>query len=143
MSLRARAANARYIARHPVQTYRTSPAAIGRSNRRGQAARERGRASRLSGVSAAVSSRAPFYRNRINRSTGRKNRDNGFMHKIRNEGLARMKETAPGRGRDLAREFGITRADTDPRWPERLREMQRATIERNDRIRAKFDRSPR
>jgi len=96
MSLRARAANARYIARHPVQTFRGSPAVTGMHNQRSKRAFERGRASRLSGVSAAISSRTPFYRDRINRSTGRKNRDNRFMHRTRNEGLARMKTSTAG-----------------------------------------------
>lgn len=91
MSIRARAANARYIARHPVQMFRISPTVIGVHNRRSRRTLERGRSPWTSGVSAAISSRTPFYRNRINRATGRKNRDNGYMHRIRNKGLARMR----------------------------------------------------
>ena len=99
-TLADRARNARYIVRHPVKMYRISPAVIGRSNRRNRRTLERGRTPWTSGVSAAVSSRMPFYRNRINRSTGRRNRDNGYMHKIRNEGLARLKASER---QDLAR----------------------------------------
>ncbi len=92
--LRWRAANGRTHASnawHRAAGNRIHGARIGLSNRRNRRTLDRGRAPRLSGASAAISSRTPFYRNRINRSTGRKNRDNGFMHRTRNEGLARMK----------------------------------------------------
>ena len=80
---------------HRAAGNRIHGARIGLSNARNRRTIERGRAPWLTGVNAAVSSRLPVYRNRINRATGRKHRDDGFMHRTRDEGLARMKANAP------------------------------------------------
>jgi hypothetical protein len=89
--VRERAANARYIARHPVKMVRYSATNTRWHNWRNGAAIERGRAPRLDGAVAAVTSRAPVVRDRVNPATGRKRRDDAMMHRSRNEGLARSK----------------------------------------------------
>ena len=91
--LRERAANARYIARHPVKMVRYSETNTRWHNWRNGAAIERGRAPRLDGAIAAVTSRTPVVRDRINPATGRRRRDDAMMHRSGSDGLARMKAT--------------------------------------------------
>ena len=89
--VRERAANARYIARHPVKMVRYSATSTRWHNWRNGAAIERGRAPRLNGAIAAVTSRTPVVRDRINPATGRCRRDDAMMHRSGSDGLARTK----------------------------------------------------
>ena len=100
-ALRWRAANGRTRvsnAWYRAAGRRISGARQGIRNSRNRRTLERGRAPRLDGVVAAVTSRAPVIRDRINPATGRSRRDGALMHRSRNNGLARMQ------------------ADRDPQW---------------------------
>jgi hypothetical protein len=78
---------------------RIQGARTGISNARNRRTIERGRAPRLDGAAAAVTSRTPVIRGRINPATGRRRRDDAMMHRSRNEGLARMAPQRPVRTR--------------------------------------------
>jgi len=93
---------------------RISGARTGISNARNRRAIDRGRASRIDGAIAAVTSRTPVVRGRINPATGRKRRDDAMMHRTRNEGLSRMKEHRPVTvGSQIER--GLARIDAETR----------------------------
>jgi hypothetical protein len=85
---------------HRAAGNRIHGARTGLSNARNRRTLERGRAPRLTGANAAVSSRLPVYRNRVNRATGNKHREDARLHRSGNESLARM---APQRRRDASR----------------------------------------
>ena len=80
---------------HRAAGNRIHGARIGISNRRNRRAIERGRAPRLTGVNAVVSSRLPVYRNRVNPAHGNRHREDARLHRTGNEGLARMKGRDP------------------------------------------------
>lgn len=71
------------------------------SNWRNRRTIERGRAPRSSAVNAAVSSRVPVYRNRVNPAHGNRHREDARLHRTGNESLARMRQrdVQPGRTR--------------------------------------------
>jgi hypothetical protein len=82
---------------HRAAGHRIHGARGGIGNARSRRTLERGRAPRLTGANAAVSSRLPVYRSRVNPATGRPHRDDARLHRTGNEGLARL---APQRQRD-------------------------------------------
>jgi hypothetical protein len=99
-ALRWRAANGRVHASNAwyrAAGRRVSGARAEHRNRVNRRAIDRGRATRLDGAVAVLTSRTPVVRDRINPATGRRRRVDAMMHRTRNEGLARM---APTRRRD-------------------------------------------
>ena len=85
---------------HRAAGNRIRGARTGLSNRRNQRTLERGRAPRLTGARAAISSRLPVYRNGVNPAHGNPHREDARLHRTGNESLARM---APQRRRDASR----------------------------------------
>ena len=112
---------------HRAAGNRIHGARIGLSNARNRRTIERGRAPRISGVRAAVSSRLPVYRNRINRAHGNPHQEDARLHRTGNEALARMKaDRTPGgiradRGRQAAARAQV-RAGRGPEAPGQHRE---------------------
>ena len=95
-TLRERAANARYIARHPVKMARHGATATRWHNWRNQRAIAKGRAPRLDGAIAAVTSRTPVVRNRINPAHGNPRREDARLHRSSSESLRSLKEQRQG-----------------------------------------------
>lgn len=93
--LRWRAANGRVKASNAwyrAAGRRISGARQEASNRKNRKTIERGKAPRRDRVASEVQSRTPVYRNRVNPATGRPHRDDGQLHKTRDESLARMRQ---------------------------------------------------
>jgi hypothetical protein len=83
---RAAASNAWYRA----AGRRISSTRTGISNARNQRTHERGRRPRTTQAADAIRSSVPFYRNRINRGTGRPHRDDRDLGRTADRGLAQM-----------------------------------------------------
>ena len=62
-------------------------------NERNRRTLQRGKAPRRDRVAAEVKSRTPVYRDRVNPATGRPHTDDRMMHRVRDEGLGKMKRS--------------------------------------------------